>query len=475
MDFKLLINGDLVDGEGAIPVVNPATGDIFAYCPTADAAQLDAAVAAAKASFPSWSASSIDVRREMIQSIAGAIEANAEQFAALLTSEQGKPTDQAMFEVMGAAYILRAFAGMDLSPRILRDDGTAKVIELRRPLGVVAAITPWNFPLLLLMNKIGPALLAGNCIVAKPAPTTPLTTLLFAKICAPILPPGVLNVICDDNDLGEQLTSHPDIAKVSFTGSTATGRKIMQAGATSLKRLTLELGGNDAAIILDDADLTTTAAQIFQGAMINAGQVCVAVKRVYVPAAMYDPFCAELARLACAAIVDAGTVAGVQIGPVQNIAQFEKLKILLHECQTTGTIIAGGHPLERPGYFIAPTIVRDVPDDARIVREEQFGPILPVLQYDDLNDAIVRINACEFGLAGSVWGHDLERAMHVAERFASGTIWVNQHMAMDPSVPFRGTKQSGIGTELGQEGLWEYTQPMIVNALKAHSVEHAEG
>jgi acyl-CoA reductase-like NAD-dependent aldehyde dehydrogenase len=255
------------------------------------------------------------------------------------------------------------------------------------------------------------------------------------------------------------------VAKIAFTGSIATGKKVMRSAADSVKRVTLELGGNDAAIVLDDVDPTAIAGRLFQGAMLNAGQVCIAIKRAYVPKSMYDAVCNELARLAKAAVVDDGLKQGTQIGPVQNKAQHEKLKELLADTARNGTIIAGGNALDRPGYFIAPTIVRDVPDDARIVQEEQFGPILPVLAYETIDEAIERANNSEFGLAGSVWGADLERAKRVAMRIESGTIWVNQHLAMDTAVPFRGTKQSGLGGELGQDGLHEYTQARIVNAV----------
>ena len=463
--FTLLIDGKASVGASSFDVVNPATGQAFAQCPKADAALLDRAVAAAKAAFPAWAARPIDERAALVSALADALEARTAEFAALLTREQGKPLPQATSEVMATVQTLRAFAGMRPDLRTLKETEGNRVVEHRTPLGVVAAITPWNFPLVLVVNKLGPALVTGNTMVLKPAPTTPLTTLLFGELCGEILPPGVVNVICDENDLGARLTAHPDVAKVAFTGSTATGRKVLGSSADTLKRVTLELGGNDAAIVLDDVEPALAARKVFQGAMANAGQVCVAVKRAYVPAAMYDAVCDELVKLAGEAVVDDGARQGTTIGPLQNAAQFEKVKNLLEDARATGTVIAGGAPLDRPGYFIPPTIVRDLDDDARLVREEQFGPVLPVLKYDDIDDVIARANRSEYGLGGTVWGADLARATEVAMRIDSGTVWVNQHMAIHPAIPFRGARQSGLGGELGQEGLHEYTQAHIVNAV----------
>ena len=394
-----------------------------------------------------------------------ALEARVAEFASLLTSEQGKPIDQATYEIIGCTYILRAFAAMRVEDRILKDEGGNRVIEHRTPLGVIAAITPWNFPVILMMNKLGPAMITGNTMVVKPAPTTPLTTLLFGELARDILPAGVLNIVCDQNDLGAMLTSHPDVAKVAFTGSTATGKKVMAAAAGSVKRVTLELGGNDAAIVLDDVEPKMIARKVYDGAMANAGQICVAVKRAYVPSTIYDEFCEEVARLASEAIVDDGSKQGTQIGPIQNAQQFERVKKLIDEARSQGTIIAGGAPIDREGYFIPPTIVRDLPDDAALVREEQFGPVLPILQYDDIEDVIARANDSEFGLGGTVWGTDVARATAVARRIDTGTVWVNQHLAIDPNIPFRGSKQSGFGAELGEAGLEEYTQAHIINAV----------
>lgn len=463
--FNLLIDGKLEPGKGMFDVINPATGQAFAQCPKADEETLGRAVAAAKAAFPAWSARPASERAGLVEQLADALEARVGEVAGLLTAEQGKPLDQAMYEVMGAVFTLRAFAAMRVEDRVLRDAGGNHVVEHRTPLGVVAAIMPWNFPVILLMNKLGPALVTGNTMVAKPAPTTPLTTLLIGEIAQSILPPGVLNIICDENDLGAVLTAHPDVAKVAFTGSTATGVKVMQGGAASLKRMTLELGGNDAAIVLDDVDPVEAARKIYAGAMANAGQICVAIKRAYVPSGMYDAFCDELARLAREAVVDDGDKQGAQIGPVQNRMQFEKIKALLDDARTNGTVLAGGAPLDRPGYFIPPTIVRDLADDAPLVREEQFGPVLPVMRFDTIDEVIARANDSAYGLGGSVWGRDVERATAVARRIDSGTVWVNQYLAIDANIPFRGSKMSGIGSELGEAGLLEYTQPHVINAV----------
>jgi acyl-CoA reductase-like NAD-dependent aldehyde dehydrogenase len=352
---------------------------------------------------------------------------------------------------------------MDLPLKVLKETDSVRIVQQRVPLGVVAAITPWNFPMLLLMVKVAPALLAGNTMVLKPAPTTPLTTLRFGEICAEILPPGVVNIITDLNDLGDALTSHPDVAKVAFTGSTATGRKVMASVAGTVKRLTLELGGNDAAILLDDVNLKEVAPKIFAGAMGNSGQVCLAIKRVYAPDALYDELCVELARLAEAAVVGDGLQDGTEFGPVQNKAQYEKVLGFIEDGRARGKIIAGGKRTVGQGYFIAPTIVRDIPDDARLVREEQFGPVLPVLRYSDLDDAIARVNDSEYGLAATVWSSNLERAYAVASRIDSGTVWINKHRDMSPGIPFAGAKQSGHGTEMGQEGLEEFTQARVIN------------
>ena len=465
-EYHLVINGRLVPGASTLDVINPATGKLLSRCARADKAQLDAAVSAAKLALPAWSATPIEGRRRLLLRIADALEARSKEFSRLLTEEQGKPLAHAGFELGGSVAMIRAFAAMDLPEKVLRENDAERIVQQHSPLGVIAAITPWNYPLILLMMKVAPALLAGNTVVAKPAPTTPLTTLLFGELCAELLPPGVFNVIVDQNDLGGLLTQHPDVAKVAFTGSTATGRKVMASVAGTIKRLTLELGGNDAAIVMDDVNVKEVAAKIFRGAMVNSGQVCLAIKRVFVPDSLYEAMCAELVKLANATVVGNGLDAATEMGPLQNKAQFEKVKEFLDDAHAHGTIIAGGKVLDREGYFIAPTIVRDIPDDARLVREEQFGPVLPVLRYSSIDDAIARANSTEYGLGGTVWGADSKRAYAVAQRIASGTVWVNKHLELSPDIPFGGAKQSGFGTEMGQEGLEEFTQSKIINMAK---------
>ncbi|MHA3793951.1 aldehyde dehydrogenase family protein [Sphingomonas sp. YL-JM2C] len=461
--YFMLVDGQAHPGATTFDVVNPALGKPFARCPKADRAILDQAVAAAKRAFPGWAATPVDERARLLTSIADALAGKVDEFAAVLTAEQGKPLDQAAGEVKGAVNVLRTFAGMRLEPKVLRDDARQRIVEHRVPLGVVAGIMPWNFPLVLLINKLGPALMTGNTMVAKPAPTTPLTTLMFGELCRDVLPAGVLNIICDENDLGGALSSHPDIAKVSFTGSTATGKKVLASTAETLKRVTLELGGNDAAIVLDDVDTKTVARKVFDGAMRNAGQVCIATKRAYVPEAIYDDFCDELGRLARETVVDDGTRQGAQIGPVQNRQQYEKLTALIADAAQSGTIVAGGEPMDGPGYFIRPTIVRDIAEDTPLVREEQFGPVLPVLKYSDIDELLERVNDTEYGLGGTIWASDVDRASELALRVRTGTVWVNRPQGVDPRVPFRGAKQSGIGTEMGEAGFEEYTQGQVVS------------
>ena len=465
-DYKLLINGALVEGDKTMDVVNPATEEVLAQAPRASEAQLNAAVAAAKAAFPAWSKTPMAERKAALTAIADTIQANVQDIARILTQEQGKPLADAMGEVFGASAFFRYFTMLDLPVKVLDDSPNRRVEARRKPLGVIGAIVPWNFPLILMAFKVPAALLAGNTIVLKPAPTTPLSTLRIGALIKDLLPPGVLNIIADAGDLGAAMTAHPDVRKISFTGSTETGKRVMAGAAEALKRITLELGGNDAGIVLADNDPKEVAPKLFQSAFQNSGQVCIAMKRAYVHNSIYDAVCDELARLANEAVVGDGLEQGTQFGPLQNKMQYDKVMGLIEDAKSHGKVIAGGVPVEGKGYFIKPTIVRDITDGTRLVDEEQFGPVLPVIRFEDDLDAVSRANNSPYGLGGSIWSSDLDKAHALAERMDTGTVWINKHAELAPNIPFGGAKMSGLGTELGEEGLAEFTQLHIINMAR---------
>ena len=464
--YDMLIDGKLVSGDSSLDVLNPATEQVCATVSRASEAQAEQAIQAAKRAFPAWSKTPIDERRKCLEKLADIVAENANDLARLLTQEQGKPLPEAQGEMAWSEGYLRHYATLDIPTRVIQDDEQGFIELRRKPLGVVAGIVAWNFPVLVACWKIGPATLAGNTIVLKPAPTTPATTLALASLAKDVFPAGVLNIIADNNDLGPYLTSHPDVAKVGFTGSTATGKRIMENSASSLKRLTLELGGNDPAIVLDDVDVKMTAQNIFNNAFMNAGQVCLAVKRAYVHESIYDEMCNELTSLAEEAIVGDGLNQGTTIGPIQNKKQYDKVRNYLDQAAKDGNVIAGGEVLSGEGYFIKPTIVRDVTDGNSIVDEEQFGPILPVIPFSDVDDVVARANNSEYGLGGSVWSQDEERGLEIADRIESGSVWVNQHINIGPHIPMAGFKGSGVGVEQSVEGLEEYTQPQVVNVAR---------
>ena len=466
-DFAMSIGGTSTAAEATFDVINPATGEAFAKAPECTKAQLDVAFDAAQAAYEGWRDDE-DVRRKALLTMADVLMGSVAELAPLLTAEQGKPLADAQFEVVAAGMWCQYFAGLESPPQTIQDDQDAFVQVVRRPLGVVAAITPWNFPLILAFWKIAPALLAGNTIVIKPSPFTPLTTLKVAELLQDTVPSGVLSAVSGGDDLGAWMSSHPVPRKVSFTGSIETGKKVALAAAPDLKRVTLELGGNDPAIVLDDADPTLVAKAIFAGAFNNNGQVCCAIKRVYVPEKLHDAVVEALAAHAKSTKVGVGTEADTKLGPINNAPQFERVKELVADALSGGaTAVTGGHAMDRPGYFFEPTILTGLSDGTRIVDEEQFGPALPVIPYTSVDDAIKRANATHFGLSGSVWSADAERAAKVATKLECGTAWINTHLALGPGQPFGGAKWSGIGVENGPWGLSEFTEPQAVYRSRA--------
>ncbi|MFA1710139.1 aldehyde dehydrogenase family protein [Peribacillus frigoritolerans] len=468
-EFKLTINGKNVSTENTIPVLNPATEEVIAYMPNASEQNLNDAVKAACTAFSGWAATKIDERDELLTKLAESIHKNRDELATLLTLEMGKPNIAALREIMGAIHWLKEVSKQRLKREVIEETEDHFVERYYTPLGVVGAIVPWNFPVNIAIMKIAPSLLAGNTVILKPSPYTPLTTLKIGELASAILPKGVLNVVSGNDELGRWITEHPDVNKVSFTGSTPTGKKVMQSAASNLKRVTLELGGNDAAIILPDADPKGIAKRLFWAAFQNTGQVCVATKRMYVHEDIYDEFLAELVNYAKTVKVGDGTDPSTEIGPIQNKMQYEKVINLIEDTKRIGArIVQGGQVEDKPGYFIPVTIVDNPPEDSRVVVEEAFGPILPVLKYRDYEDVIARVNKSNCGLGGSVWGKDIEFAQTIAERLETGTVWINEVTVLSPHYPFGGHKESGLGIENSIDGLYEYTnsKTIMINKKK---------
>jgi len=462
-DFVMTIGGDSVPAVDSFGVVNPANGEVFAHAPECTRDQLDAALDSAAKAQRDWKLDEA-ARRATVLKMADVLFASAEEVAPILTAEQGKPLDQAAMEVFASGMWCQYFANLETPAQVIQDDADAYVEVVRRPIGVVAAITPWNFPVLLGFWKIAPALVAGNTLVLKPSPFTPLSTLKVVELLRDVVPPGVINVVSGGDDLGAWMTSHPVPRKISFTGSTATGKLVAQSAAPDLKRVTLELGGNDPAIVLDDADPAKVSRAIFAAAFNNNGQVCSAIKRVYVPESIYGDVLEGLTAEAAAVQVGDGTVPGTKLGPINNAPQFARVKELVSDALSHGaTATTGGAARDGAGYFFEPTILTDIADGTRIVDEEQFGPALPVIPYRNVGEVVERANATHFGLSGSVWGGDEDRAAEVAAQLECGTAWVNTHLALGPSQPFGGFKWSGVGIENGPWGLSEFSEIQAVH------------
>jgi acyl-CoA reductase-like NAD-dependent aldehyde dehydrogenase len=465
--FSHLIDGELVAGRQHFDVVNPATGAPFARCPNATREDLERAMAAATRAFGGeWSRDEA-LRRRTLVHMSEALGARADDIGRLVCQEQGKPLAAAVGEVKGAAQILRVYADEPIPRDVLREDAKARITLVRKPLGVVAAITPWNYPVATLTMKLGPALLSGNTVVAKPSPFTPLSSLALGAALRAAVPRGVVNILGGSNEVGAWMTAHPAVRKISFTGSVPTGKKIMHAAADDLKRVTLELGGNDPAIVLPDVDPAKVAPKLFWGAFTNSGQVCVAIKRLYVHEDVYGPVLSAIAELAKQVKVGDGLEPDTQLGPINNEPQFNRVQELVEDArQHGGKVVTGGAPLSKAGYFYPPTVVTGVGEGVRLVDEEQFGTALPVIPYRNLDDALAQANRTHYGLGGSVWTNDLQRGEELAQRLECGTAWVNQHLNTNAKIPFGGMKWSGLGRENGKWGIEEFCELQVVNAAK---------
>ncbi|KAF8669003.1 aldehyde dehydrogenase family [Rhizoctonia solani] len=467
--YTHIINGKPASSSSTLDVQNPATQKKIAEVPVATKDQLDEAVAAARAALPAWSAKSQDERAQVLEQIAGIIQKNISEYKYILVLEQGKTLNDAEMEIGAAVVMLLETAKLRVPEKVIIDNEQVRITERRVPIGVCAGIAPWNFPVVLSVTKIGPALLAGNTFVLKPSPFTPLTTLRLMKDIQTVVPPGVINVLSGDDNLGPWITAHPGIDKVSFTGSSDTGKRVMASASIGLKRLTLELGGNDPAIILPDVDVAKIVPEIFWAALINNGQTCVAAKRLYVHEEIYDQFRDELAKFAKTVKTGDGTDPESQLGPVQNLMQYKKVLSFFEDAKANGyKFVTGGdvNPNPTDGLFIPASFVDNPPEDSKIVREEPFGPIVPLLKWSDETDVIKRANDTNMGLASSVWGKDLVTVERIAKQIEAGVVCMNEFNPVTPFAAFGGHKESGIGVENGLNGLLSYSNIQTLTLKK---------
>lgn len=463
----LLASISATPGQDSRTIFNPATGEAVGEAPVHTLEDLEEAVADAVATQPAWAALGHDARCAALLRAADAVERSAEELAQLLSREQGKPLNgpNARFEVGACAAWLRNTATTVLEPETIVDDGETRAELHYKPIGVVAAIGPWNWPMMIAIWQIAPALRMGNTVVVKPSGNTPLSVLALVKVLNEELPEGVLAVVSCGREVGARLTGHPAIGKVMFTGSTAAGRAIIKSSADTVKRLTLELGGNDAGIVLPDADPKAIAQDLFWGAFLNTGQTCAALKRLYVHDDIYDAVCQELTAVARTMPMGNGLDESNVLGPLQNKAQYDVVANLVEAAKASGArVLVGGNPdTSQPGYFYPTTLVADIDNNNPLVAEEQFGPALPIIRYSTVDEAVEKANALDVGLGASVWSSNREAARQVAARIQAGTVWINRHGAVDPRIPFGGAKQSGYGLEFGVEGLKHLGVPQVIN------------
>ncbi|WPH04900.1 Hypothetical protein R9X50_00779700 [Acrodontium crateriforme] len=464
--FSNIIDGQPRGSKEKHQGVNPATGEKLWDVPIANQQDVDDAVASAKKAFESWSQVPFETRKEHLVKFKEAYLAHADDMAKLLAEETGKPHQFAQFEVHGAAMWIDHHLTLTIPEE--RDEDDEKVVTTRyTPLGVVGAICPWNFPIVLSLGKIAPAILTGNTIIVKPSPFTPYTALKMIEIAQEVFPPGVVQVVGGDDKLGPMLTQHPDIAKISFTGSIATGKKIMAACAATLKRVTLELGGNDASIVLPDVDVQKVAPELVMGAFQNSGQVCVATKRIYIHQDIYEDMLNAMVEFTKTMKVGAPSDNAL-LGPIQNQMQYEKVKTFFEDTKNKGYKFAVGSPdvATGKGFFVQPTIIDNPPNDSKIITEEPFGPIVPTQPWTDEEEVIKRANGSNTGLGACVWGKDVARAEAIGRRLEAGSVWINSWEKPTPAAFFGGHKESGIGGEWGKEGLKAYCNAQVMHSYK---------
>ncbi len=472
--MKMWIDGKNEDSCSSeyMEVRNPATGELVDSAPAGCREDVDAAVEAAGRACGSWASLSPQERARFLYRAAGLVRERGEELALLLTLEQGKPLPEARNEIRGFASVLEYYCGLasTVKGEFIPVPGNGYSFTLNEPLGVCAAIIPWNMPALIMGWKLGPALVSGNTVVLKPASSTPLTNLKLAFLLGEAgLPAGVLNLVTGPGSVvGEAIAGHPDIRKLSFTGESGTGKRVAALAAPTLKRLTLELGGSDPMIVCDDAELETAVDGVLRGRFYNCGQTCTAVKRLYLFEGIAEEFLGLLERRVRSLRVGNGMLGGIDMGPLNNEGQRNYVAELVRGVEereegkilTGGKVPAGGGYSD--GYFFEPTLISEVSPDSRLLTEEVFGPVLPVVRVQNLDEAIEEANRTRYGLGASVWTKNIDRVRQAYEQLKAGTVWVNQHLKVAPELPFGGTKESGLGRENGPYALSDYLESKTV-------------
>ncbi|KAL2827343.1 aldehyde dehydrogenase domain-containing protein [Aspergillus cavernicola] len=475
MDLPRLSFGNVIDGKlqpSAITVTatDPRTQEPLWPIPAASERDLNLAVTAAGTAFQKWSKVSIQERQKAVHGLVKVLEDNREMVGHIVSRETGKSHFMGDLEVEHSLGFLRFNASQDLPDEVVFEDDTVQISTTYVPLGVVGAICPWNFPLILATAKIAAALVTGNCIIVKPSPFTPYSIMKFAELATDILPPGVFQVLNGSNEIGASMTCHPNIQKISFTGSTKTGKIIMKSCAGTLKRITLELGGNDASIVLPDVDVDSVATEVAAGCFFNSGQMCVATKRVYVHERIYDPFLRKFLEAVRALPFTQDPGVPTVLGPVQNKLQYGIVQNIIQDCKQNNYKFALGGSDIQSGQFIAPCVVDNPPDDSLVVQEEQFGPIIPLLKWSSEDELLRRANNTKSGLGACVWAKDLREAKRIGSQIHAGSVWLNSFEKPHPYGYLAGHKESGVGGEWGKQGLLSYCDAQTFHAYKGSKI-----
>ncbi|KAL1883937.1 hypothetical protein Daus18300_000045 [Diaporthe australafricana] len=457
--FYNIINGEKRTASKSHQVTDPRTGEPLWDAPIASTQDLEEAIVAANKAFKTWGRTTVAERQNALRQVVDVVNSNQAELSGYAMRETGKSSLMGQIEIGNTGRQIEAIINQALEDYVQHEDDKVKIVATHPPLGVVGAICPWNFPVILSTLKIASALITGNCCIVKPSPFTPYAVLRLIELCMPVLPPGVLQAVNGGADLGALMTTHPGIAKISFTGQTSTGKKVMASCASTLKKVTLELAGNDAAIVCPDVDVAEAVSKTATGSFFNAGQMCVATKRIYVHEDIYDDFLAKFVaetREKYRIVEDAGVP--TVFGPVSNKLQYDTVTRVIADAKKRDVRmeVFDSEKVPATGFWVPATVVVNPPEEALVVQEEQFGPVIPILKWRDEDDVLARANLDNAGLAAAVYAKDLSRAESLARRIESGSVYINTFELPNENAYFSGMKDSGLGGEMGKQGLLSY-------------------